>query len=269
MSKLSLRDQRVLVTGASSGLGLEIARQLARDFGAHPVLVARRKDRLEELATELEKLGRRPEIVPADLTRADDVERTFAEATRQPLAAAVLNAGVTFFGRAETQPPADAARIVATNVTSLVDLTQRLVPYFVGRGADAGILLVSSMAGFQPMPYQAVYGGSKAFVTHYGLALAEELRDAPLSITTFCPGGIATEMISNAGIDVKYGKDHPMVMAVEPCARLALGAFVAREKLYVPGALNKVAAVAAKLAPKGLVAHLVARDYAEALPKRG
>lgn len=268
MPKLSLKDQRVLVTGASSGLGLEMARQLARDFGAHPILVARRKERLEELAKEIEGFGRAPEIVAADMTKPADVERTFEEATKKPLAGAVLNAGVTYFGRAEDQTPADAAQLVTTNVTSLVHLTQLLVPNFTARGADAGILLVSSMASFQPMPYQAVYGGSKAFVTSFGLALAEELRGKPLSVTTFCPGGIATDMITNAGMGDKYGKDHPMVMAVEPCARLALDAFVAREKIFVPGALNKVAALAAKFAPKGLVTHLVARDYADALPKR-
>jgi short-subunit dehydrogenase len=269
MEKLTLADKTVLVTGASSGLGLEMARQLARDFKAHPILVARRKDKLEALAKELEGFGSKPRVVAADMTKPDDVARLFDEATREPLHAAILNAGVTYFGKTLDHSSDDVRALVATNVTSVVQLTQQLVPHLIQRGEQGGVMIVSSMASFQPMPFQAVYGGSKAFVTSYATALAEELRDQPVSVTTFCPGGIATEMMDGAGLSAKYPKGHPMVMEVELCARLALDAMIARKVLFVPGGLNKVAAVAAQVAPRGLVTRLVANDYRGALPSKG
>lgn len=264
---LSLRDKRVLVTGASSGLGREMARLLAREHHAHPVLVARRKPELESLAHELSLLGTKPEVLVADLSLPDKVESVFSESTASaPLFAAILNAGVTYFGHAREQSPESAAKLVATNVSAVVHLTQRFVPYFCAARAGA-ILLVSSMASFQPMPYQATYGGTKAFITSYGRALVEELRDEPVSISVFCPGGIATEMIERAGMGTKYGKGHPMVMDAERCAELALEGFVAQKPLVIPGGLNKVAALAAKMAPSQLTARLVARDYRGALPR--
>lgn len=269
MQKLDLSNKRVLVTGSSSGLGLELARQLARDHKAHPIVVARRKDRLEALARELEGFGAKPELIAADMTRPDDRARVFAETTEHaPLAAAILNAGVTFFGHAIEQTRESADGLIATNITAVVDLALRYVAYFKKRGDGGGLLLVSSMTSLQPMPYQAVYGASKAFVTSFGQALAEEHARDPLSVTTFCPGGIATDMIESAGMSEKYNKDHPMVMGVEPCAKLALDAFVRRDRVYVPGALNKLTALSSKLAPMSLVTRLVARDYREVLPKK-
>lgn len=269
MQKLDLSNKRVLVTGASSGLGLEMARQLARDHKAHPILVARRRDRLDALAKELATFSVQPEVIPADMNRAEDRERVFRESTASaPLAAAILNAGVTYFGHAVDQSIENAAALITTNVTAVVDLTLRYVAYFKKRNDGGGILLVSSMASFQPMPYQATYGGSKAFVSSFGQALSEELANDALSVTTFCPGGIATDMIESAGMSEKYSKDHPMVMAVEPCAKLALDAFVRRDRVFIPGALNKLTALSSKLAPMSLVTKLVARDYREVLPKK-
>jgi hypothetical protein len=264
--KLSLEGKKVLVTGASSGLGLEMARQLARDHKAHPVLVARRRERLVALAEELRAHGVSPEVVAADLSKPEDLERCFGEATALGVDAVILNAGVTWFGRTLEHPLPDVTNLVATNVTAVVSLCQRFVPWLLAKGTSGAVMLVSSMAGFQPMPFQAVYGGSKAFVTSYGLALSEELRDRDVSVTVFCPGGIATEMMESAGFSTKYPKGHPMVMDVEPCARLALGAMIARKRVFVPGGLNKVAAFFAQVSPTKLVTRLVANDYRGALP---
>ena len=177
-SRLDLHNKRVLVTGASSGLGLEMARQLARDHGAHPVLVARRKDRLEALRDDLAKFGAKAEVIAADMTKPADIARLFEESTKSPLAGVILNAGVTFFGHATEQSEESIATLIATNVQSVVDLTLRYVRYYQTNREAGAILLVSSMASLQPMPFQATYGGSKAFVTSFGLAMAEELRES-------------------------------------------------------------------------------------------
>ncbi len=265
-AKLSLEGKTVLVTGASSGLGLEMARQLARDHRANPLLVARRKDRLEALAEELRGFGVTPRVLAADLSKSADLDRCFDEASAAGVDAVILNAGVTYFGHTLGQTTADVAALVATNVNGVVILSQRFVPYLLERGGGA-VMLVSSMAGFQPMPFQAVYGGSKAFVTSYGLALSEELRGKDVSVTVFCPGGIATEMTDTSGLSAKYPKGHPMVMDVEPCAKRALSAMIARHRLSVPGGLNKIAAFFAQIGPTRLVTRLVANDYRDALPR--
>jgi hypothetical protein len=230
-------------------------------------LVARRKDKLEALAKELETFGAKPRVIAADMTKPADVERTIAEATATPLHAAILNAGVTYFGKTVDHAVEDVSSLVATNVTSVIHLTQRLMPYLIERKEQGALMLVSSMASLQPMPFQAVYGGSKAFITSYGLALAEELREHDVSLTTFCPGGIATEMMDGAGLSTKYPKGHPMVMDVEDCAARAIWAMRVRKVMHVPGVLNALGALGAKIAPRQLVARLVANDYRGALPK--
>ena len=262
---LPLKGRWVLVTGASSGLGEEMARQLARDHGANLVLVARREDRLRVLAEELEasRPGVRTRVVAADLTDPGAVDRVAEESVAEgPLGAAILNAGVTYFGK-HTELDADTfAAILATNVTAVVRLASALVPAMV-RAGDGGLLLVSSMAGLLPVPYQAAYCGTKGFVTNFGLALAEELHDAPVSITVFSPGGIATEMTHDSKL--RHFESGPFVQSAEDCAREGLAAFVARKRLAVPGRLNRVQLLATRFVPRTLSVAITRRAYEPAL----
>ena len=167
---MEFRGRYVLVTGASSGLGTDIARHLASAHGANLILVARRADRLEALRVELTEKHKIDAVcIPADLSVAADVERVFDESTRgRSVYGVVLNAGVTHFGEALEQPFEAFEAMLATNLTSVARLTWRFVPYLKAQGQGGGVMLVSSLAGFWPMPFQAAYGGTKAFLNNFG-----------------------------------------------------------------------------------------------------
>lgn len=265
MRRLDLRGRSVLVTGASSGLGLEMARVLARTYGAHPILVARRRDRLDALAAELAAHGVRPRVIVADLSRPEDVERVFAESTAGgDVHAVILNAGVTYFGPHAELSRAAYDALVATNLTSVVRLTDAFVPYLLARGQGGAIMLVSSVAGFLPTPYQAAYSGAKAFVTHFGMSLAEELHGQNVSLTVFSPGGIATEMNHISGLAAQFDGS-VLLQSAEVCARDGLHAMVARRKLFVPGWLNRVQLFFSRFVPRGLQMTIARKAFEKAL----
>jgi hypothetical protein len=262
---LDLRGTYVLVTGASAGLGREIARDLAKKHGAHLVLVARREDRLLELAAELEKAhGTKSVVITADLTLPGDLDRVFEGSVAVPdLRAVVLNAGVTFFGDAIDQNDASVDALVATNVTAVAKLALRFGAYFRTKGRGA-IQLVSSMAGFSPLPFQTMYAASKAFVTSFGRSLAFELRGTGVTVGVFAPGGIATEMLESSGLSRGFKPGVAGIMEADVCAAYAVRGLVAGEELTIPGAQNALLAATMKLAPHGLVKGVVAKIYEKA-----
>jgi uncharacterized protein len=162
---MDFRGRWVVVTGASSGLGREMAKLLATEYGANLVLVARRKERLEELQSEIEKAaGVSVVSIVADLSKHDDVDRVFREAsTDRQVYAVVLNAGVTHFGSYNELSWTAFQTMLATNVTSVVRLTTLFLPYLEQLDHGGGILLVASMAGLTPVPYQTAYSGTRRF----------------------------------------------------------------------------------------------------------
>jgi hypothetical protein len=260
---LELRGRWTLITGASSGLGLELARHIAKEHGGHVVLVARRRDRLEALAEELRsRYGVRTACVTADLSRPEDVERLFTEATSgRDIHAVILNAGVTYWGEAMKQGWSEFQAMLDTNVTSLVRLTSLFVPYLVERGTHGGMMFVSSVAGLLPVPYQAAYSGTKAFITSYGQCLAQEVRPKGVSVTVFAPGGISTELLVNSGLSNRFKAGDIGVMSPEACAAHAVRAFLRRKELYVPGLINQTLALAARVLPRGFLAQRTAAIY--------
>ncbi len=263
MKPMDFRSRWVLVTGASSGLGLEMARQLAREHGANIVAVARRLDRLQALQKELEPTGVRVEPITADLTSMDDVDRAFDKASEISggLYAGVLNAGVTHFGDWNELDWDGFQRMLTTNVTSVVRLSSLLVPHLQERGEQGGILLVSSMAGLAPVPYQAAYSGTKAFLVNYGCSLYHELRDKGVSLTTFAPGGIQTEMTSGE----RFNSLRSWLMPVDRCARSGLEGFRKRKYLHVPGVVYKALAALSHVAPEPFASGRVAAEYRASL----
>ncbi|MGH7856383.1 MAG: SDR family NAD(P)-dependent oxidoreductase, partial [Candidatus Binatia bacterium] len=185
----SPRWQRALVTGASSGIGEAIARRLAAE-GSELVLVARRQERLERLGFELRRFRSIPvEIVPADLTAAVDLERVEARlaSAGRPVDLLVNNAGG---GRLSVFPegtPEDEECWARLNAISVLRLTAAALPGMRER-ARGTILNISSGAAFQPSPYAAVYGASKAFVNSFSQAIREESRRHGIVVTAVCPG---------------------------------------------------------------------------------
>jgi short-subunit dehydrogenase len=268
---LALAGRYVLVTGASSGLGREIARTIARDYHGHVIAVARRADRLAELARELsERWGATMVPITADLTRGQDVERVFVEATAgRSVYGVILNAGVTFYGEALSQNAASVETLLATNTMAPVRLAQLFGRHLVERNEGGGMLLVASMAGLVPMPYQAVYGGTKALLASFGLALREELRRSGVSVSIFAPGGIATEMLDLSGLSAKFAPDGIGMMSADVCATAAVRAFVTRRALVVPGAMNRLTAWLMNCLPLSWVVPVVARLYRQPETAKG
>lgn len=269
MQDMDFRGRWVLVTGASSGLGLEMARQLAQRHGANLVLVARRAAALEALAAELRAAaGVECVVIAADLSRPEDVERVYAESTTgRDIYAVVLNAGITHFGSHLELDWPGFQQLLATNVTAVVRLATLFAPCLVDKGQGGGLLFVSSMAGFLPVPYQAAYAGSKAFVSNFALSLQQELNEKKVTLTLFAPGGIRTAMTHDSAL--RYFEDTSLLQSVEDCAAEALGALKARRPLHVPGMMNRLQLFFTRFAPRTLVGAVARTAYRKALTAEG
>lgn len=266
-TSMNFRNRWVLVTGASSGLGRELARDLAIRHKANVVVVARRLGRLEELAAQLRQEAG-VEVLPlaADLSIESEVENLFAQATDgRDIYGVVLNAGVTHFGEQTNLEWSRFKTMLATNVTSLVHLVHLFLPYLISKQQEGGIMLVSSLASLVPVPFQSAYSGTKGFVTNFGQGLWHETRDQPISVTTFVPGGISTEMVDSSGLSKYFKSDGPGMMAADVCAQKAVDGFAARKYICVPGAMNRLALFMSSFLPRKTLSGMLGSEYRKAL----
>jgi uncharacterized protein len=263
--KMDFAGKWVLVTGASSGLGREMARVLAREHGAHLILVARREDRLMALQDELERDAGIPVLtIAADLANLEEVQRVFDMATQHaPVYAAVLNAGVTHFGHWDECSWDEFAQMQALNNTGVAKLTRLILPYLEQRHEQGGLMLVASMTGVVPTPYQSFYSATKAFTVHLGACLHHEMRPRGVSVTTFVPGGIDTEMTKNERFNSLRG----WLMPADRCARAGISAFKRREYVYAPGVVYRWGGKLTRLLPQRLFVASVADQYRRSLEK--
>lgn len=265
MSKLQFKNKWVLVTGASSGLGEEMARQLAHDHQANLILLARRKDKLEKLRDELEKEANvSVKVVVADLSNLADVDKAIDEILKDGLLyGAILNAGVTYFGRHSELGWDQFQTMLQTNVISVVRITNRLVAHFEDTGHEGAMLIVSSMAGLFPVPFQSAYSGTKAFILSFTRALVHEIRNPSFSLTVYAPGGIVTEMTAGENFHDLQG----WLMPVKQAAKEGIYAFQTRKSTYVPGMLNRVGGFFMNLLPKKFITGKMSKVYERALVK--
>ena len=245
-----------LVTGASSGIGAALAVELARRGVGHLVLVARRADRLQALATDLgRRFDTKVEALPADLT--DPARRAAVEArlaadsdTHPPVDLLVNNAGIGTAGPLVELDPDAEERQIALNVTAVVRLTRAVLPGMVERGRGA-VLNVSSMASFQPNPGMATYSGAKAFVTLFSETRYEELRGAGGTVTALCPGYVRTEFQAQIP-DAELSKVPDGVwLSLDTVARQAVTATARGRALCVPGLGYRVVAALESPLPRG------------------
>lgn len=254
-------NKTTIVTGASDGIGLELARIFARK-GHHVTLVARRGDRLEALAAEIvAEGGEAPFILPLDLCEegaADRLEAALAE-TGRSAEFLVNNAGFGLIGRAHELDPVEQLAMVDLNIRALTGLTLRFLPAIVA--ARGGILNVASVASFMPGPGFAVYYASKAYVRSFSEALAEELKSSGVRVTALCPGPVRTGFQARAGFDFK-GEMIAMKPALLPAsevARQGYEALFSGRRVVVPGLVNKFFVLAGRAAPRALLMPLLAR----------
>ena len=252
-----------LVTGASSGIGAEVARVLARR-GHGVTLVARREDRLAALARELEaKLHVRAEVTACDLADAPARGRLVAALADRRLTVSVLvnNAGFGSAGRFQDLDPAGELQMVRTNVEAVVHLCGEYVPGMVARGEGA-VLNVASTAAFQPLPRQSTYSASKAFVLAFTEVLSSDLKGTGVTATALCPGPVKTEFTDqHAGFAEAESTPEFIWMSAEDCARAAVKGLERGKRVVVPGVGNRIGALAGQHAPRSVLLAAARRFY--------
>ena len=225
-----------VVTGASDGIGTELARVFAG--GKHELaLVARRGERLDALADEIASGGQaRPLVVPLDLAERDAPDRLAQALSEAGVTARFLinNAGFGTVGRFANAPADEQLGMIDLNVRALTALTHRFLPDIVA--AKGGILNVASIAAFAPGPGMAVYYASKAFVLSFTEALAEELAASGVKVSALCPGPIITGFQARAGLDAGAMKDAgAVVITARSAAEAAYAGLMAGRRVVVPG----------------------------------
>ena len=237
-----------LITGASAGLGLEFARQcVAR--GQEVVLVARRKDRLNQLAAEVGNAH----VVAADLGEPGATTRVVGEVISQGLWVRTLinNAGFGLRGRFDELPLDRQLEMIDLNVRSLTNLSFVVINEMVRQGGGS-ILNVASTAAFQPGPKMAVYFATKAFVLSFTEALHEEWKDRGIKVSALCPGPTRTEFGEVAGIKA-LGSFDRLSMEAEPVVRAGLDGLERNRAVVIPGMTNRFGAWSTRFATRSVV----------------
>lgn len=257
-----------LITGASEGIGAELARVFAAN-GHDLVLVARRRDRLETLADELASAGRvRPLVVALDLATPDAATTLSAAlaATNTTPAFLVNNAGFGMVGRFASGDAPSQLGMIDLNIRALTALTHTFLPSIIA--AKGGVLNVASIAAFAPGPGMAVYYASKAFVLSFSEALAQELAAAGVRVSALCPGPVVTGFQARAGFDASTVKSMgPAVLSARVTAEAGYAGLMAGRRVVVPGAANKVLARAMAWIPHAmLLPQLLARQARRTAP---
>ena len=245
-----------LITGASAGIGWELAEQLAAG-GANLVLTARRTERLEKLSKALSsKYGIKTEVFAADLVRPEAPGRILAFTTGQGIEVELLvnNAGFGAFGYNHQIEESRLLDMIHLNCAAVVHMTRLYVPPMVER-RHGDVLIVSSVAGFQPVPFNSAYAATKAFDLMFSEGTAEELRPFGVRVCALCPGSTTTEF---QAVAQQPDRVFRVPETAEKVARVGLEALAKGKTWVISGARNRVMVTAERIAPRTFVARMAA-----------
>ncbi|HEY4046149.1 MAG TPA: SDR family oxidoreductase [Acidobacteriaceae bacterium] len=242
-----------LVTGASSGIGREFAREFA-SHGYNLVLAARTVDRLRELATELEQRHGITAIpIRTDLSEPNAPQELYSEVRKRRIDVDILvnNAGFNVYGPFTQTNHTDELRLLQVNLVALVTLTKLLIPDMIERGFGR-ILNLGSTGSFAPAPFDSLYAASKAFVLSFSEAIGEELKGTGVTVTTLCPGPTQTEFAERAGMgDVKIFSGR--LMSAQKVASIGYKAMIAGGTTVIVGLANRLQVWSMRFAPRSMV----------------
>jgi uncharacterized protein len=246
------RRETALITGASSGIGLDLARLMAPNFDM--IVTARNQPELEKLAHELEvQHGNHVHVIPADLARVQAPNELFTEIERRGLAVDVLvnNAGFGGYGDFSQSDLQRDLEMVQVNIASLTSLTKLALRGMIQRRRGR-IMNVASTAGFQPGPLMSVYYATKAYVIMFSEGIANELKGSGVTVTCLCPGPTATQFADRANM----GKSRLFklgAMSSLDVARAGYKGMIAGKTLVIPGMMNKALAFSVRFSPRKMV----------------
>lgn len=245
-----------LITGASSGIGYELAKLFARDHH-NLVLVARNADKLAQVANELQAHGITVKTIALDLAAPPAPKFLFDQLQREGIAVDILvnNAGFGSFGEFAHMPEEEILGQISLNITALTELTRLFLPPMVERRGGR-VMNVASTAGFQPGPLMAVYYATKAYVISFSEAIANELHDSGVTVTCFCPGATHTGFAKRAGTEKSRLFKQLGAMSAEKVALDGYRAVMEGRSLAISGAHNWMVAQSTRFAPRKMVTAL-------------
>ena len=255
------KDGYALVTGASSGIGYELAKVLAKD-GKNLVIVARSQDKLEELKTEIEnKYGTSVRVLPKDLSNPNAPQEIFSELEKDGVNVDVLvnNAGYGVYGMFSETDLREELAMIQVNAVSVIHLTKLFLKQML-ENKSGWILNVASLCSFLSSPLESVYCASKSLVLHFSEALANELQGTGVTVTCLCPGLAKTEFHQRAHMENTRVAKRKMMDA----AAVAEAGYKALKKgkvVVIPGLIFKTAPLFARFAPRNLVTKVVRSQH--------
>ena len=262
-STRDLHGKFALITGASAGIGVALARELAR-HGAKLILTARRRDRLDALAAEFSSRGIEVRIVTADLNDPAAPQQIYdaTEGAGIPVDILIDNAGLGQFGAFVQNSLEQELSQVRVNCEAVVHMARLFVPRMIER-RRGWVLITASTASFQPLPYFSTYAATKAFDRFFANGLAHEVARFGVKVTALCPGPTESEFfdVARAGV-MRRG-----MQSAEAVARIGIAAMARGKRTVIPNMTGRSTAFAARLLPAGLIGYFVEKFARPADPK--